>query len=422
MQNEETLAERREYWSKKDGFWPNGKKLKLLVVKPNDGGCAFYRAINPLQKLQELYPNVVDIKIEQNPLNMEITANEDGKQVGKFNGPPELIDWADVVFVSNINNFGGPYTLRVIGTAKEKGKFVHFDTDDLLTNLYDEHMLKDVYEGKKLSEMTKHKYSNADLVTVTEEKFLNRVKEFIGQGNLLTYIPNMIDYTLPCWRMPKKPMKGPIRIGWAGGIHHIPDVEVFSKVPFFVNQKVGAEKVHWDFYGYPPPPDPKVNPDYNPKEDWQVKAWDNYRNKFIGSSKVRNYTIHKALPPDLYGSMYANMDIAIAPLAWNEFNDSKSRIKVAEVAAYGVPLIASDVGSYNLNIRDGETGFIIPVKSGKKAWIKALSDLIKNPKKIAEMGARLKREHKKEFDLCANVHQRLDIYEEAFKFKNYERR
>ena len=63
----------------------------------------------------------------------------------------------------NIHNYGGPYTARIIGKAKEFGKFVHFDTDDLLTDLYEGHRLKQVYEERGLSEITKSLYAHSDL-------------------------------------------------------------------------------------------------------------------------------------------------------------------------------------------------------------------------------------------------------------------
>ena len=54
--------------------------------------------------------------------------------------------WADIIVINNISNFGGNYTARIVGKGKEFGKLVHFDTDDLLTDLYEGHRLKDTYE------------------------------------------------------------------------------------------------------------------------------------------------------------------------------------------------------------------------------------------------------------------------------------
>jgi hypothetical protein len=77
------------------------------------------------------------------------------------------LKWADVVFTQNIHNFGGNYTIEIMRKAHELGKFTHFDTDDLLTNLYEGHRLYGVYEDQRLNEVTKYIYNNVDLVSVT---------------------------------------------------------------------------------------------------------------------------------------------------------------------------------------------------------------------------------------------------------------
>ena len=42
-----------------------------------------------------------------------------------------------------------------------------------------------------------------------------------------------------------------------------------------------------------------------------------------------------------------NLDLSVAPLVKNDFNDSKSNIKVLEAAAMGFPLIASNSFAYD---------------------------------------------------------------------------
>ena len=68
--------------------------------------------------------------------------------------------WADIIFTQNLSNFGGPYTARIVGKAKEFGKFMHYDTDDLLTDVYEGHRLEQVYKERGLSDITKFIYNN----------------------------------------------------------------------------------------------------------------------------------------------------------------------------------------------------------------------------------------------------------------------
>ena len=88
-------------------------KLKILVVPANDGGCAYFRAWAPFKKLQELYPDKVEVRFNKNPLGME----EEGEKAGKWKPDWEFEDmkWSDIVFTQNLSNFGGPYTARIIG-------------------------------------------------------------------------------------------------------------------------------------------------------------------------------------------------------------------------------------------------------------------------------------------------------------------
>ena len=82
-------------------------------------------------------------------------------------------------------------------------KFVHYDTDDLLTNLYEGHRLYATYKEQKLSEITKWYYHNADIVTVTQRKFAERIAPYCQ--NTLAVIRNAIDYDLQNWNHPKVP-------------------------------------------------------------------------------------------------------------------------------------------------------------------------------------------------------------------------
>ena len=387
-------------------------KLKILVCPANDGGCAYYRAWAPFQKLLELYPEAVDIRFDKNPLGIVETGDKSGSWEEDWGF--DNMKWADVIFCHNIANWGGSYTGRIIGKAKEFGKFVHYDTDDLLTDLYDGHRLKEVYEKQGLSENTKFFYANSDLVTVTQIKFAERIREFCS--GVLAVVKNAIDYGLDCWNMPKQrsPRKRFVRVGWAGGIHHEEDVKEFAGIPHFVNQRVGRENVSWDFYGKPPLQE-------GMERDWQHDVWDNYERILMkGFKGGKNYNIFNALPSDHYGAIYSRMDVAIAPLQMNPFNDSKSEIKVAECGRYSVPLIASNVGCYSETIQNGNTGYLIEPNAPKAEWVKVLTRVIKDKAHRDKMGTNLNKLSDLYFDLNKVAVKRLELYRECFKLRGYD--
>ena len=384
-------------------FYTMSDKLKILCVPANEGGCAYYRIIAPMQKLQELYGDRVDIRFNKNPLGID-ESNGTWEQDWDFAD----MKWADIVFTQNLSNFGGNYTARIVGKAKEFGKFVHYDTDDLLTNIYEGHRLFNVYKEKGLEDITKFIYNNSDLVTVTQRKFAERVKPFMGSGNALAVVKNSIDYNLPCWNMQKlpKPKKKYTRFGWVGGIHHEQDLKYFSGVPHMVNQRAGRENIRWDFFGHPPP--------NTPPGDWQYDVWRRYREIILrGFKGGKNWDIHYAQTPDRYGQMFTAMDVALAPLEMNPFNDSKSEIKVAECGRYQIPLVATNCGAYDEWIVDGETGFLIDPDKPITEWVRVLSQCAKNPGLVKRMGQNLHKLTEENFDMNKVAGARLDLYEEV---------
>tara|TARA_R110002051_G_scaffold221410_1_gene285024 strand:- start:9713 stop:10927 length:1215 start_codon:yes stop_codon:yes gene_type:complete len=385
------------------------QKLKVLVIPANDGGCSFYRAWDPYKKLEAMYPNEIECRFDKNPLKLD-------EKTGELAPDDTLEDfkWADIVMTQNIANYGGAYTARICGIAKKYGCFFHYDTDDLLTDLYDGHRLLPVYKEQKLDELTKFIYSHADLVTVTQRKFAERVKPYCN--GVLAVVKNAIDYTLPAWNAPYVPpaKRSLVRVGWAGGIHHEEDVKEFAGVPHFVNSRVGAHKISWDFYGAPP-----IVP--GEETDWQHDVWKNYRRILMRGFKGKpNYNIFNALGPQQYGVMFARMELAIAPLQMNAFNDSKSEIKVAECGRYNVPLIASNVGCYDETIENGRTGYLIDPDAPPREWVKILTKVINNKKHREEMGRNLHAITEEYFDLNKVVGNRLQLYRDAMKLQRTE--
>jgi len=356
-----------------------------------------------MQKLEELYPDDVEVVWDYNPFGVNAETGEikyDGDEV------PSMED-VDVVFTNNISNFGGGYTFKVIETAKNKGILTHWDTDDLLTNIYKGHRLKDVYQDSGLSELAKHCYAVCDLATVTQAKFANRISPFVKSGGgTLAIIKNMIDYNLPCWNEPKVPpyKKKFCRVGWAGGIHHEQDLAFMPGIMAAVNQKVGQENVFWSFFGKPPQ---QLKED--PKEAWQLDVWDNYERK-LAAGRNKNYKTFGAMMPSQYGGMFAHMDLGLSLLEYNDFNDSKSEIKLAECGRYKIPLIATDVGCYAEIVKNWENGVLVPRENSRSHWIKVLTRVIKDKDLRERMGKNLYKITEAKFNINNHVHHRLDLY------------
>lgn len=89
---------------------------------------------------------------------------------------------------------------------------------------------------------------------------------------------------------------------------------------------------------------------------------------------------------DYYKSI--NFDVCVIPLANDVFNHCKSDIKFVEMAALGIPVIASDVGPYRASIVHGKTGFLA---SRRGDWSHYLNMLAADPGLRAEISANAKQ-------------------------------
>jgi hypothetical protein len=89
---------------------------------------------------------------------------------------------------------------------------------------------------------------------------------------------------------------------------------------------------------------------------------------------------------DLYPRKLAslNLDLALAPLEHNRFNEAKSNLRILEYGALGWPVIASDIQPYrNAPVR--------LVNNSSRAWINAIREHVSDPTEARRAGDHLKR-------------------------------
>ena len=373
-------------------------KWNILVVPPNSGGCAYYRAILPAEKLSEHCSDRVNVKTELDPLG--VTKTEDKQPMNVEEN--ELLNWADIVMISNIPNFGVDYLMTLISQCKKLNKLVHYDNDDYLMGLYEEHRMYDAYHEHQIPQTVQKVFrAGADLVTVTTDKLADKISGDVG--GTLAVVTNAIDYNAPHFNSPKAPSKA-TRIGWVGGIHHSPDVKVFSGVANAVTALVGRERVSWNLFGRPP----------HKEGDWQQSTWDDYV-KYLSVGSKGNTNVFPSMTTDTYGQFYSHMDVSIAPLAVSTFNECKSEIKAMETGKYGIPLVATNVGAYDSVIENGHNGYLIPVENSSSDWKRVLVKLCKDKKHREELGRNLHKSVIDRYDINKVISERVDLYDEVFK-------
>lgn len=125
------------------------------------------------------------------------------------------------------------------------------------------------------------------------------------------------------------------RVGWAGGAGHTGDLEMIADV---VRELAG--EVEWVFMGMCP-------------ESLRL-----YVHEFHPGVAIEQY------PAALAG---LNLDLALAPVEQNLFNECKSNLRLLEYGACGVPVICSDVRCYREDALP-----VTRVKNRFRDWVEAV--------------------------------------------------
>lgn len=125
------------------------------------------------------------------------------------------------------------------------------------------------------------------------------------------------------------------RVGWAGGLSHTGDLELIEDVV-----KALVDEVEWVFFGMCPE---SLRP---------------YIHEFHAGVAIYHY-------PSMLAGL--NLDLALAPVEQNLFNECKSNLRLLEYGACGFPVICSDVRCYQ-----GDDLPVTRVKNRFKEWVDAI--------------------------------------------------
>ncbi len=225
-----------------------------------------------------------------------------------------------------------------------------FELDDLLTNL----PIKSAHRGhihKDIAKRMRNGFQFCHRLVVSTEPLAH---EYKGLMDDIVVQPNYIERAK--WgHLRSRKNRGRLpRVGWAGGIGHTGDLEMVADVVRDL-----ADEVEWVFFGMCPP------------------ALMPHIHEFHPGVALQDY-------PAKLASL--DLDLAIAPLEDNAFNESKSNLRLLEYGVLGYPVVCSNVTAYQNNIPAWR------VSNKYRDWIRTIRELISDRQSLALAGETI-REH-----------------------------
>lgn len=225
---------------------------------------------------------------------------------------------------------------------------VIMDFDDLLTEMPDSNFhKKDVWPD--IERRIARACSLSDVVTASTAPLADKLRHYHDNVKV---VPNAI--RREDWVQPPAARQNQtrLRVGWAGGISHAGDLAIIREV---VRQL--ADEVDWIFLGM---------------------CLDDMRPSLA--------EFHKGVDFERYPEKLASLDLdlAIAPLAINAFNECKSNLRLLEYGALGIPVIATDITPYQCGLP------VTLLANRPDLWTKSIRDKLSEREALRHEGERLR--------------------------------
>ncbi|MHB1100822.1 MAG: glycosyltransferase, partial [Burkholderiales bacterium] len=209
--------------------------------------------------------------------------------------------------------------------------FYVFEIDDLITNLSSRNANKVLFPPDTIKRLRRIA-SLVDRMVVSTEPLAAAYKGFC---NDIRVAPNCIERAKWGHLEPERRHGRRPRVGWAGSTSHGGDLAFAVDLV-----KALASEVEWVFFGMCP-------------------------------DELRPYVeYHEPVPIGEYPAKLAslNLDLAIAPLESNAFNEAKSHLKLLEYGILGYPVICTDITPYQGAYP------VMRLKNRFQEWVKAIRE------------------------------------------------
>jgi glycosyltransferase involved in cell wall biosynthesis len=350
------------------------RKMNILFVARDDGGCGFYRCEQPSKFLMRS-GLAVSKHVLMNPTNEDLIA-------------------ADLVVMQNVATLEASNMIRFLEANK-----IPFMTefDDFVQHVSPRNVAgygmwnpSSLYIHRAMEMSTK-----AAGMTVSTPQL---AREYFPYNPYVYVLPNYLDKDK--WDLPiVRRQDDKIRIGWCGGNAHADDLRMVAGV---LNKLVKEYdgKVIFETMGmtrqelggvFPMTP--------TPHESCPSCGFEGSLHHFPGET-YDNY-------PQALASH--GWDIAIAPVINNAFGSCKSDLKLKEYSALGYPVVASRVVPYN---EAQKLGSSVVLADGFNEWYEALKGLIDDKERRSEL-ARAGKDWAEKNWLQDHIHEFFEVYKET---------
>jgi len=310
------------------------QKPKVYAFPPDSAGVGEYRVRGPVNTLaragliEGAFANNVNELILPTPVEIERIK-------------------PDVLFMQN--GF-----LDFILTAWKRYRkfndvFMVCGQDDIVYMLPESHPMKGEWPTN-LRRKVKEQFQCSDRLIVANEAL---AKEFETMADDIVVVPNYLEnIRWDSLLLPENNRSKKLRVGWAGGHQHVSDLQFILPIVEALHKEVD-----WVFMG-------------------------------LCLEELEPFVkeIHKGVTFDLYPQKLAelNLDLAIAPLMHNKFNECKTNLRLLEYGVLGWPVVCSDVLPY-------QNAPVTRVANNTQHWIKTIRGKINEPDALVLEGEILKK-------------------------------
>lgn len=362
------------------------KKIKILSMPVDDGGCGHYRIRQPAEMINTYTDSEMHIiNKEKDNLLALVQALAVADVITCRQGTP--IQLVKPQFENAVEKIGKEMTAKWVydidDNIEDISPYNYHYKDNGVEEYYDKNqkkwLWKDGQAGFNLNhnkeKLKQHKYNMemADLITVTTPILADYAKTY---NENVAVLENLIN-SKRWWRLRLKKNSVP-RVGWSGGISHYEDWYSIEKP---LNDLIKNNKFKL------------------------VMAGSNFPGIFKDKKRVE---VHDWVPfkGHSYRMMCLALDMAIIPLADLPFNHYKSAIKLLEFSSMGIPCLVADVPPYSDMKGEIEAMYY----TDEKDFYQKAQKLLDSPAMRANMGKKAMKQVKKNYNAQKRAKEWVQAY------------